>query len=344
MKLIESDLLDRCVTNLRDLPFVTGVDVRRDTGTKAPFMDAEIEIRTDMGVHSVVVEVKRTHLTRTIVQGTLADLERRLKRPWMLCAPHVGRILGKLLADHDVNYMDAAGNCRLRLEPGYFVVIEGRATRYEPAKEIGIRAPGFQVLFALLARPTLLNAPIRTLAEAAGVGKTAAAERLIQLRQDGFIVDIQRETRVVRFKAVLDQWLAGYETQVRPRLVVGRYRIKERDPDVLERRIEAALPEDFTWAWGGGAAAMRLTGFYRGDQTILHVDRRLPDLAKRIRALPADDGPLTVLRAPGPIAFEGVKPRTVHPLLVYTELLAQHDDRARAAAEEVRQAFLEDFH
>jgi hypothetical protein len=197
------------------------------------------------------------------------------------------------------------------------------------------------VLFAILARPTLLNAPVRTLAQFAGVGKTAVAERLQQLRDDGLIVEVRNRTRLTGRKAILDQWLTGYENQVRPKLLIGRYQPRERQPQILEQIVEDALGDRIAWAWGGGAAAMRLTGYYRGEQTVLHVERVPRELPRQIEALPARDGTLTILRTPGPIGFEGAEPKTVHPLLVYTELLANHTDRAREAAEEVWRRYLE---
>ena len=134
--------------------------------------------------------------------------------------------------------------------------------------------------------------------------------------------------------------MAGYATVVRPRLLVGRYRTNDADPETLEERIEKALGETVTWAWGGGAAAMRLTKLYRGEATVLHVDVPPADLARRLRALPAEGGPLTILQGPGRIAFEGALPRTVHPLLVYTELLTARSARARDAAREIQERYL----
>lgn len=64
------------------------------------------------------------------------------------------------------------------------------------------------------------------------------------------------------------------------------------------------------------------------------------DVAIRLRALRADDGPLILVRAPGPLAFKGAKPRTVAPLLVYTELLFAGDKRAREAAGEIERKYL----
>ena len=53
-----------------------------------------------------------------------------------------------------------------------------------------------------------------------------------------------------------------------------------------------------------------------------------------------DNGPLILLRAPGPIAFEGAAPRTVAPLLVYSELLFDGDKRRRETAVEIQRKYL----
>jgi len=147
---------------------------------------------------------------------------------------------------------------------------------------------------------------------------------------------------------------------LRPRLLIGYYRAAEKDPKELERRIERALElpgetqpdiqwtddwagRENTWAWGGTAAAFRLTGHYRGDQTVLHMDHPPADFARRLQLLPARTGELALLAAPGPLAYEGATLKTVHPLLVYAELLAGRDDRAREVAAEVRTRFLRDL-
>jgi hypothetical protein len=116
---------------------------------------------------------------------------------------------------------------------------------------------------------------------------------------------------------------------------MGRFHTNDRGAEAREDRIERELGETTTWAWGGGAAAMRLTGHYHGPDTVLHLEHPLPDFGKRLKAIPAREGPLIVLGVPGRVAFEGAKPRTVHPLLVHAELLATGHERAREAAQEV---------
>jgi hypothetical protein len=85
---------------------------------------------------------------------------------------------------------------------------------------------------------------------------------------------------------------------------------------------------------------MRLTKYYRGEETVLHVSEPTNDLLKRLRALPANDGPLVIQRTPAKIAFEGSVPRTVHPLLVFAELMATGNPRARETAMDIREHHL----
>jgi hypothetical protein len=335
------DLLQGCLERLRDLPFVDEALLVPRAGARESLQESLLRIVTPSATEDFEVEVKRTHLTQTMVEGILAQAGRHEPNPWILFAPHVGRPLAKYLDDHGVSFVDLAGNCRVEIDRRYMARIEGRPPERRPLQGRGMGAPGQQVLFALLVRPDLLNAPLRVLAEAAGVATATAANRLVQLREEGLIHEADQKRRLTEPRRLRDLWLKGYETLVRPRLLIGRFRTQETDPEVLERQIEDALGEDIPWAFGGGAAAHRLTGYYRGPETVVHVQPDGFDPAKRLRALRSGDGPLILLRAPGPIAFEGVKPRTVAPLLVYSELLFAGDKRAREAASEIQRQYPE---
>jgi hypothetical protein len=342
MKPLGIEDFEKYLTHLRALPFVRKAEIRAMQPGKGPYRpDAVLRLRTPRGNHDLLVEVKRTHLTYVLVDGILARIGKMAEQPWILFAPYVGQRMARHLAEFGVNYVDAAGNCRLRIDDDYVATIQGQRPVREGTRGRGIGVPGYQVLFAILAKPGLLNEPIRTLAAAAGVGKTAAGDAIARLGQEGLITAGRQQRHLLNTQTILDRWLAGYATTVRPRLLIGRYRTEDTDPGALENRIEKALGNTITWAWGGGAAAMRLTKHYRGEETVLHVEDPPADLARRLRALRAQDGPLTILRAPGKIGFEGALPRTVHPLLAFTELLATGKERAREAAQEIRERYLE---
>jgi hypothetical protein len=52
------------------------------------------------------------------------------------------------------------------------------------------------------------------------------------------------------------------------------------------------------------------------------------------------NGRILIARQPCPVAFESPNDTTVHPLLVYADLLAERNDRATEAAGEVFDRYL----
>ena len=63
----------------------------------------------------------------------------------------------------------------------------------------------------------------------------------------------------------------------------------------------------------------------------MHVESLPANLPKRLEALSDPAGNLLVMKAPGRIHWER-QHDTVHPLLVYSEMLSEGNERAREAA------------
>lgn len=335
--------IEPCLEHLRRLPFVDDVRLDPEPTEQADWLLALV---TPTGVQEYLVEDKRTHLVSEIVDHLATRIRTAVpgKRPWMLFAPHVGAGMAERLGRYDIQYVDRAGNCRVQVGDRYLALVEGRRPpkEHRAKKGMGTRPESCKLLFNLLARPDMAAAPVRTLAEEAGIGKTTVADILRRLDDDGIIVDGRGQRRLLDRQELLNRWVTGYATVLRPRLLLGRYRTGDVDPDALEQRVEATLGDDIAWAWGGAGAAMRLVGHYRGRETVLHVDDHVfeMDLMRRLAALPAHDGELIVLRVPTRTAFDGAAPRTVHPLLVYAELLALGGERAREEAQIVYERHL----
>jgi hypothetical protein len=329
---------------LRQLPFIKKASISEvrprvplERGIREP--DAVLQVKTTHGTHEFFVELKKTHLTYALADGLIAQAARADRKPLILFTLCVPRKIGRYLGERGINYVDQAGNCRLQINTDFVAVIEGQTPIKTPATGRGIAIPGYRVLFTILANPELLNAPVRTLADAAAVSKTTAAETIARLVREGLVGPVERQRRIMDPKALLARWMIGYET-VRPRLIMGRYRTQDANPAALEERLEKDLGESIVWAWGGGAAAMRISSHYRGEETVLHVCNPDNDLPRKLRALPANDGPLILQNTPNRTAFEGVAPHTVHPLLVTAELMASANPRAREAAFEIQEGYI----
>ncbi len=236
--------------------------------------------------------------------------------------------------------MDEVGNCQLAIGKDYLAQVQGRRRAQRIGRGRGMGVAGYKILFAILVDPKILDLPVRAIAETAGVGKTAVAHTLQRLEEERLIGKGIKTQRVLETGTILDRWLVGFENLLRPRLLIGRFRTPDADPRTLEQRVERVLGDELRWAWGGGAAAMRLTDYYRGPRTILYVDDPPRDLHRQLKALPDANGPFTILNPPGPLALRGDLPQTVHPLLIYTDLLGEHEERAREAAQQIHDRFL----
>jgi hypothetical protein len=154
-----------------------------------------------------------------------------------------------------------------------------------------------------------------------------------------------RSGRVLESAHILDRWVSGYTELLRPALVLARYQPADPDPARLEERGAEALNRlGVRWALTGGAAAQRLTGHYRGDTTMVHIEHPVPELVQELKLAPSAEGSLTVLLAPGPLVFEAApKPGVAPAPLVYAELLHSGGERAREAAEKVRARYMSKF-
>jgi hypothetical protein len=325
---------------LRKLPFVRRVSAVLGGAREA---DACLRIRTPTGEHELLVEQKTSFLDRASAEHLVESMAQR-EPGWVLMAPAISTELGQRLAERRVNFLDLRGNCFIALGEQYLASVEGRQPVAIPARDKSIRAPGYQTLFALLGRPDLIGQPLRAIAEAAGVSRQAAVDALARLVSDGALLSTKRGYvwAPKGWNDTVDRWLVGYRDAIRPRLLVGRYRAPERDPELLEQRIRAPLDAIGAWRWGGSAAGFRLTQHHRGPVTVVHLHTRTvpDDLPRRLKALPDHDGSLVVLRTPGEVALDGKTDDTVHPLLVYAEMLVEGSERAREAAAALRERFL----
>ena len=333
--------LDGYIARLRELPFIKAAGLDAPVRFNGPWKpDVVIRLKTSRGTHRLGGEIKGAPLTKASVQEIRSRTSRKRAASHILLTPYVSAPMASRLAEQQINFVDLAGNCHLAIGSDYLAHIEGKRPLKLISQSRGMRRSGYRVLFALLVKPELAREPVRTIASVTGVSKSGAAEVLTWLEQEKAIGWTTEGRQFLFHPRWLERWLAGYMDILRPALLVGRYRSREKDPFRLEKMIEQALPQTKEWAWGGGAASFRLTGHYRGEKTILHMDHVPEDLNVRLKLLPDPQGPVVILESPGPLAYESQKPNIVHPLLVYSELLAEGGEREGEAAAEVKERYL----
>jgi hypothetical protein len=344
--------LSSYLERLADLPFLEKPRVvrcpRREGDTRA---DAWIELTVGGRKRVFAIELRRSDPISRIAIDHWIGRVKGSERDWILFANHVGPELGRYLREHRINFADTNGNCHLSVDEGHVAYIEGRRRSKPVWESHGTGRAGTKILFALLASPELVARPVREIASSSGASKTAASSVLNRLEREGIIGVTGRDRILLRPDELLQRWLNGYVDRLRPRLVFGRYETRIEDPDELDRFLGAQLStrgegrfvdgsKAIRWAWGGAAAEHRLLHYYRGTTTVIHFDAPPSTAAKRLGLAPAREGAITFLGVPGPLAFQGTQPDVAHPLLVYSELLATGEERARDAASRIRERYL----
>jgi len=258
----------------------------------------------------------------------------------LILTPFVSSTMAKVLMANDIDYVDGVGNCHLTPTPDHLVHVEGRSP-VRAGRVRTMRPQGYQVLFALLARPGLIAEPIRGIAVQAGVGKTVVGHTIERLEAEGQVFRKRRGRTLFRPKNLLPRWLTGYADALRPGMLLGHFQFPESDRKVMPQRIADYLNgQGNPWGFGGTVGADLLTQYYRGTNITVHVEEIPSGFTKAIRALPAREGELVLIRTPGPIAYQGLVQNVVHPLHVYTELMCSSDERAVNTARLVLEQYL----
>lgn len=285
--------------------------------------DAWIAIQTGRVERRFAVQIKAVDRFQTPAQ-VKAHLAPDSRLP-LLVAPFISREAAEHCRRLHLSFLDTAGNAYVEA-PGLYVYVTGQP-RPKDAKDSRFRAigaAGLQIAFALLARPELLHAPYRTIAQAAGTALGTITPVIRDLQTRGLLS--QGRTRAILDpRRLLDEWVTHYPIALRPKLHPRRF---ESAAKAFAQADIHSLGAD----WGGEPAAERLTHFLKPAAFTIYTHKPLNRLvaALRLRANPA--GSVEVLDAFWNFDPDPRYPGLVPPVLAYADLLATHDGRNLEAA------------
>ncbi len=345
----------RYVERLSELPFVEEAELHVYRRMRGDLWDYLLNLRIGGHPRRLFVEEKRTAiLSHSLVEDLTVRSEKLERNEWILFAPYISAPAGARLRSRNINYVDLAGNCFVAFDKNHTATIEGRKPAVPRDGTRGIGSAGYRVIFTLLTRPALVESSVREVAEQAGVSKSGVSLTMRRLERDGIIGRTRTRPVLARPRALLDRWLVGYETVLRPRLVYGRYTSRAASRAALDEMLDERLHHGelgpgwwqdaegkaIRWAWGGAAAAHRLTGHFRGTETILHFSEEPIVATGALELRESASGDITFLGVPSPTAFPSPTSTAVDPLLVYSELVISKDERAIEAAKEIYERYL----
>lgn len=333
---------------LRELPFITSLEFKQPSSRGGRGVDGILRIGTPKGIQAFAVEVKRSYLDRTLLNGLIA-LRKKQDAPLLLLARYVPTPSAERLMRAGISFVDLAGNMHLVLGDDYARTVIGRRQQQKYEATARLTPATVQLLFTLAASDEAGHWSVRQLADASGLSKSNVARVRTQLVDRGLLRPKGDSLEIPDGPTIEDELLRGYELALRPKLLIGRFRSPESDPDVLPDRVRETLSGiPVRWSLTGGPAAYQLQHFYRGQDLPLFLDGDgLPETVRRtLRLIPDRSGPILFLRSFGTLPFwkeiNGVM--LAHPWLIYVELMNSQDPRAHEAAQEIRREYLTTAH
>ncbi len=228
-----------------------------------------------------------------------------------------------LLKEAGINYLDKAGNIYLAID-NIFIHIEGHPNSppTEKRKNRAFTKAGGCVIFQFLVDPDAVNLQYREIAKRAGVSLGTIPKVIEGLKEEGFVVQMDKHNvKLTKYQELLERWVPILKDRILP-----SYQLLSCQPSKLSP-LEFANTVTLKpgTKWGGEQGAHLLTRYLRPEQLSMFTELQKNSLVREYRLKPMEEGAIQVYRKfwNYPVTDE----QYVHPVLVYSELMASGKTR-----------------
>ncbi len=260
----------------------------------------------------------------------------------LLVATHITKQTAKRCREIGLSFLDGAGNAYLEA-PGLFVFVSGQPRKAELIIEKlnyqALTPSGLRLIFQLLTKPTLLNAPYRDIAKAAGIAIGGVGPVIKDLELRRYLTpEGQGPRRLLAADQLREEWVVHYPVKLRPKLQARRFtRLATNALAPAWWKNVDLRPYDAVW--GGEVGAEILTGYLRPETVTIYAHGPIDPLITQFRLKPDPSGEIEILQTFWDRNDEDNKP-TAPPLVIYADLMAAGNARAIETAKLINERFL----
>lgn len=275
----------------------------------------------------------------------------------LLISDHVTAGAGEFLREEGISYLDASGNCFLQ-SGSLLLFVQGQnsksrsrssslqtsTSRGEPKSIRAFNSAGLKLIFILLVWEDAIDKTYRDLASLANISRGAVGYVMNDLTELGFIEERKRGRQLRKQEELMDRWATGYTERLRSELSRGRFQFL---PSRKVTGWQSHLSQTWATKWGGEPGADLLTGNFRPELLTVYTREATSTICRDLEAAPDPEGSIEILDMFwDPVELEDEKPggkgtaEHVPPLLIYADLIASADQRARRIAKKIWKQYL----
>ena len=337
MQIDSSDIHLLLEQAIKALGLATGLNIRLEKITasalphQAPAsnVDAMVDIRINHQTFPFVFKIKAIDRFAPLTQ-VKQQLQNHAQPP-LLIAPKLSDAALDACKTLELNCIDLAGNAHINV-PGLLILVKGQKHLPNQLHHFktgnALTLTNLRMVFAILCRTDLLNAPYREIAHMAGIALGTVGQGFRDMADRGITLGgHEKTTRVlVQPEKLIQEWVTNYPIRLRPKLKPQRF--KSNKPDWW-KNIELA---SYQALWGGEVAADKLTHYLKPNFFTLYFignnkQKNKTRLILENRLIPDDHGDIELLEAFWDFDKNHAHPDTVPPLLIYADLISSNDPR-----------------
>ena len=329
----EENILNRCVERVRLLPPVQKVIIQNiEKKINDLIVDAVIEIVTEKSRIQFIVEVKS--ILKRPIPNQLYLINNNINNNFILFSEYINPSIAEDLKRKQLNFIDCQGNAFIHIPDQLYVDIQGNKYKsIEEKRTTTIFQPkGMQLLSLLLTKERIINFSFRELARISGNSLGKIATIMKELKNNGYILNSQEGKYLIADKKLIfNRWLENYGERLRPKLLIGTYRISTQTD---YSQIAKALQNE-KFAFGGTVAAEIITNYIEANCIDLFIPvSDTMNVINKLKLAPAKDYNIRLFNLFSKELIDlSYQYPIILPILVYAELLYQNNDRARETAQ-----------
>lgn len=284
--------------------------------------------------HTFILQLKKNIRTVNIPQLT------RLKEEYndlLVIAEVIYPNIGEQLRKRHINYLDTIGNFYIQ-QGGLFLLKEGKKTGKQ-AKKLEGRAfnkAGLKFIYYLLTDIGFINKTYREMGEVCNTALGNINYIINDLKNQDFLRQrVKKRYYLYHREELIKKWVINYEKKLKPAYLLGVFRFPDKGQMINWKELDIDYRQT---KWGGEPAADILTNYLKPEILTLYTKEKRIEMMKKYRLIPDDKGYLKIFNMFWDTNENNTK--TVHPLVVYADLVNTGDPRTDELANMIYDEYL----
>lgn len=335
---MNEDLLHLAIENLgKNLSIDIKYEIQYDFLQKDNYqIDGKLVFLNEIPFKEFSIEMKN-NLSLSVLSH-LIELNEKINN-LLVVSDYISKPLKEKLKHKNISYLDAAGNFFLKKENLFFYIETNKTNRNNFKKTNKAFSPaGLKVIYNLLIVPNLLTKSYRDIAEQSTVSIHTVGKVIKELLRDGYIIKESEKSYIIRDKERLFQdWVTLFNKVLRPKLKHRKYQAHDKSKDFFTSDREINYD-----SLGGELAAQILTDYLIAENIYFYTEESFLELSKEHKLIPFESGNVTLIEKFWK-SEKSSKQLTVHPILVYADLLDNPTPRNIETAQLLFQKHIKDY-